>query len=180
MPVENVEILNKNQLRALVHELHKLPITLKNKVLVAGTRAAANVIKRKARALVPVGKGLNTKAGGALRRRTRKKTLHLRDTIRTTKFRDPNSNIVRYIVHAGRGRATAHLVEFGTSPHPIKVSRGHKRMVLFGKYMKQVSHPGSKARPFMRPAFDEGAPQSIQVMIKKINEKLLKRYGVKR
>lgn len=52
----------------------------------------------------------------------------------------------------GPGYRKAHLVEFGTSPHPI------------GEGM----HPGQAAAPFMRPAFEETKDEMIDVFGKEI------------
>lgn len=56
---------------------------------------------------------------------------------------------------------TAHLVEFGTRPHSIG----------------EIKHPGTKAFPFMREAFDETVDQSLRLFIRLIRggiEKLAK------
>lgn len=47
----------------------------------------------------------------------------------------------------GPGYRKAHLVEFGTAPH------------LVGK----KAHPGAAAKPFLRPAFDETAQETLTI-----------------
>ena len=53
----------------------------------------------------------------------------------------------------------AGYVEFGTAPHEIrpKKSDGVLRFQVNGRwvYAKVVQHPGTKAQPFVRPAFEE-------------------------
>lgn len=52
----------------------------------------------------------------------------------------------------------ADYVEFGTKPHVIKPKKpgGVLRFQVNGQwvYAKVVNHPGTKAQPFVRPAFD--------------------------
>lgn len=52
----------------------------------------------------------------------------------------------------------ANYVEFGTKPHDIhpKNPNGALRFQINGQtiYAKVVHHPGTKAQPFVRPAFD--------------------------
>lgn len=54
---------------------------------------------------------------------------------------------------------TAHLSEFGTSPHITKPG---------------VRHPGTKPVPFMRPAFDSTRAQSLKITIVEVRKNLLK------
>lgn len=51
----------------------------------------------------------------------------------------------------------AHLVEFGTAPH-IVVKRGFRRDGTY--FERRAEHPGTAARPFLRPAF-EGSKSSV-------------------
>lgn len=46
-----------------------------------------------------------------------------------------------WVTFKGRARKLAHLLEFGTAPHP-QPNRG-------------IFHPGARAFPFFRPAFEE-------------------------
>ena len=47
-------------------------------------------------------------------------------------------------------------IEFGTAPHVIQTTKyrslGNKNVGFFGK---KVNHPGTQAKPFLRPALDE-------------------------
>lgn len=56
-------------------------------------------------------------------------------------------------------RNYAHLVEFGTNPHMI------------GKRM----HPGARAKPFMRPAFDEQLPAALEAFRNRLVAEVFKR-----
>lgn len=65
----------------------------------------------------------------------------------------------------------AHMVEFGTKPHIIKPAK--KKLLFFGgQSVAEVSHPGMKAQPFMRPAFDGDAAAAIDAVGKQIRKRL--------
>ncbi|HLO41013.1 MAG TPA: HK97-gp10 family putative phage morphogenesis protein [Phycisphaerales bacterium] len=75
-----------------------------------------------------------------------------------------------------RPRTYAHLVEFGTRPHAtgkgsqLKDRLNSKRKgsgVQFGHH-----HPGARARPFMRPAFDSQAATAGSIIVVKAQELL--------
>lgn len=72
----------------------------------------------------------------------------------------------------GKEVPLAHLVEFGSAAHKIatKVKR-----VLFdagaGKFFgREVSHPGTPARPFIRPAADAQAGRAVETIGKVLAE----------
>lgn len=49
-----------------------------------------------------------------------------------------------------------HMVEFGTRSHTIKSRKGRKLRMANGNVVTgPVSHPGTRARPFIRPTIDE-------------------------
>jgi HK97 gp10 family phage protein len=51
----------------------------------------------------------------------------------------------------------AHLVEFGTDPHYIPLPKSKRRGLNRG-----VKHPGAKAKPFLRPAFDTKKDEAVR------------------
>ena len=60
-------------------------------------------------------------------------------------------------VLVGPSAKHAPYVEFGTGPHVIKAKSGKAlAFKVNGRiiYRKQVHHPGTKAQPFVRPAYD--------------------------
>lgn len=65
----------------------------------------------------------------------------------------------------------AHLVEFGTRPHVIRAAPG-RAMRFGGVTTREVHHPGTRARPFMRPAADAGFSPAIRAYTKKLRERL--------
>lgn len=46
----------------------------------------------------------------------------------------------------------AHLIEFGTDPHEISPREGQALAIPGGGVYRRVHHPGTTARPFLRPA----------------------------
>ena len=71
----------------------------------------------------------------------------------------------------------AHLVEFGTQPH-IVIRRGVRRDGSFYDYA--IEHPGTPARPFMRPAFEAGKASVSAALARGIGaavEEIAKKYG---
>ena len=160
------QVVNLKNLRALKATFAELPYKLRDKVVQFGTRKGAMVIVNKAKRLVPVGKG-HTKKVWKRKRGDKHATfagtkhIHLRDTIKATKLRSRDGRFsTLYVVHAGKGRNTAHLVEFGTRAHLIPGAQ-----LINGRWVRGVRHPGSRPRPFMRPAFD-GAMTAVVAAMK--------------
>ena len=63
-------------------------------------------------------------------------------------------------------------IEYGTQPHVIqviskKVLASRRQNIIFGTI---VNHPGSKARPFMAPAFDENVDRIRQMFSEMLEE----------
>lgn len=133
------------------------------------------MIEQEAKALVPVEEG------------------DLRDSIRVTSGVKKAGRVFAHVVAGGlkRGQAWyAHLVEFGTRPHYILADRGsgrdprslntinraiRKGMLKIGQvFRKAVVHPGAKAKPFMRPAFDNKAQAAVEAISEFIRARLEK------
>lgn len=158
------QVVNLKNLNALKATFRELPFNIRDKVVQFGTRKGAMVIVNRAKQLVPVGKGHTKKVWR--RRKGDKhasfagtKHIHLRDTIKATKLRSGNKHLTHYVVHAGKGRYTAHLVEFGTRAHKIPGAQ-----LVNGRWVRGVRHPGSRPRPFMRPAFDGAMTPVVAAM----------------
>ena len=56
----------------------------------------------------------------------------------------------------------AHLLEYGTAPHIIAAKAAGGLLRWAGGAATHVSHPGSAAQPFMRPAFDATGTQMVE------------------
>ena len=84
------------------------------------------------------------------------KTGHLRRSI-STKMGDMEATI-----HTSNLKY-APMVEFGTRPHII---RAKNKKALYWKGaahpVKQVNHPGSKAKPYLIPAFEKEIPYFVE------------------
>ena len=80
------------------------------------------------------------------------KTNHLRQSITTAVSDSPLTGMV--MVGAPYGR----FIEYGTRPHVILPRRSNVLAFTVGGslvFAKKVNHPGTKAQPFMWPAFKE-------------------------
>ena len=117
--------------------LRELPDEIKNDVRKVVKNSAFN-IERNAKSSVNV------------------KTGHLRRSI-STKMGDMEATI-----HTSNLKY-APMVEFGTRPHII---RAKNKKALYWKGashpVKQVSHPGSKAKPYLIPAFEKEKDQFLE------------------
>jgi len=73
------------------------------------------------------------------------------------------------IVTARRGKRypkgyIAHIVEYGAAPHFIKPKKEGGLLKFNGGAFPLVNHPGVKATPFMRPAWDSKKDEAVQVI----------------
>lgn len=82
--------------------------------------------------------------------------------------------VVTATVRAGNRKAWWwRWVEFGTSAHNIAGKKGGF-LSFGGLFRKSVTHPGAKAKPFMRPALDSKANDAIQAVGEQIRKRLTK------
>lgn len=123
----------------------------------AGLRAGAAVFREEVRQNVPV-------SSGAL-----KKSVRI-----TTRAKGGK---VSASVKIGNAKAWyAHLVEFGTRPHKI-MAKPRSGLDINGTVRREVDHPGSPGKPFVRPAVDAKFPEAVKAVEKKIRE-LLNKQGL--
>lgn len=47
----------------------------------------------------------------------------------------------------------SHLVEFGTKPHGQEPRPRSKALRFAGRFFEKITHPGSKPKPFLQPAY---------------------------
>lgn len=169
--------------RELDRLLQTLPVNVERNIMRSALRAGGVVLRNKARQLVP------QEDGDLLR--------SIRVTSRVRKGQ------VQIGVKAGNSVAFyAHMVEYGTRPHYVEVSdidrgpgRGRGRRGTAGRQETlasirsvnrrvlqiganfvgpSVHHPGSRPKPFMRPAVDAGfvpAVAAVQAQIRKLLNK---------
>lgn len=139
--------LDPAQLKAVLDRLDKLPVLSYERVVKGAVTFA----------FTPMVKAAKLNAGrhvdkGALRDSITVKRVNYKRQQRVlqmvgiaSKFRGENGAWpVKY----------AHLVEYGARPHAIRL----KRPLVLGKTVLPagfvIHHPGARAKPFMRPAFD--------------------------
>ena len=155
----------------ILKKLKDLPEVLKSRILSRAMRKGADLIREMAARMVPV------------------RTGQLRNSIlvRQPSFR-MRTNITLNISADSR---IAHLVEFGTSAHPIAprpmyqrvgdaIKRGYRTaegqrpaMMIGGRFVAgTVAHPGARPRPFMRPAFDQHADSVIAMVAHEVGKAL--------
>lgn len=135
--------------------LQQLPAKIEANVLRGALRAGQKVIAEEAKLRCPVAppNSRNARLYGSY-------AGALRDSIRVgTRVKN---GMVTVTVKAGDKKAYyAHMVEYGTRAHEEKPA-GAKSLFVAGLFKMQINHPGSMAKPFMRPAFDTKAQQAIE------------------
>lgn len=134
--------------------LTDLPVKIERNIMRSALRAGAKVIADEAKRNVPTQSG------------------DLRDSIRIgTKAKRSK---VSATVKAGNKKAWYYrFVEFGTAAHEIK-PKSAKSLFIAGMFSELVNHPGARAKPFMRPAFDSKSSDAIRAVGLKIKERLNK------
>lgn len=81
----------------------------------------------------------------------------------------------RVEVHIGPEKKRAwfaHIIEFGARPHRIVPRRSKALRFVNGALRRSANHPGSPARPFMRPAFDNRQGEAKQIAADEIKRRL--------
>lgn len=140
--------------------LQALPLKVEKNIMRSALRAGAGIIAKEAKQNVPVQNG------------------ELRKSIRTGS--NAKKGKVEATVKVGSKKVWySRFVEYGTAPHMIKAGKNKPNLVFFGKSGKrvvtqQVAHPGAKAKPFMRPAFDTKGDEAVAAVAKRIRERLTK------
>jgi HK97 gp10 family phage protein len=142
----------------------KLSDKVQKQVLNKAARAGARVVQKRAKSLAPV-------KSGALRRAIRVVTLKM-----------PKGQAKAAVtIKSGKGEKReafyAHFVEFGTRKHAI--GRGSvKTQTRTGRPGQQrgAIHPGTTAKPFMRPAFDETEREQLDAIGDTLAKEIIKAH----
>lgn len=71
----------------------------------------------------------------------------------------------------------AHLVEFGTRPHNISAKVKGGWLSFMNIFRKIVAHPGTKPKPFMRPALDSMATEAVIASAEYVKKRLATKQG---
>lgn len=77
----------------------------------------------------------------------------------------------------GKHRSLAHWQEFGTNPHIIKAPPGGA-LNINGVFVKEVQHPGTAPKPFMRPALDSKAGAAVNASANYMKNRLATKHGI--
>jgi HK97 gp10 family phage protein len=149
----------------LYRQLQALPTRIEKNIMVGAMRAGQNVFKARAQARVPI-------KSGALRKSIKVKT--------SSRF-----GKAKAVLSAGNNQAWyAHIIEFGSgsfyagqgskslrAPYVITPKEGGG--LFFNNVVReQVTHPGVRPRPFMRPALDEGLEAPLTAVADYIRARL--------
>ncbi len=166
----------------------ELPAKLQNNVMRGAMREGANVVRQEAKNMAPIA---TPSSNGA------KKYGHyrgaLRDSIKVS-TRSRAGKVSAVVSAGGKNKRGAdvfyvHWVEFGTAAHFIKAKANGKNyagrlnyqgrknggaLSINGKMYASVFHPGSRPKPFMRPALDSRAQQAVVAVGEAIKRRLTK------
>jgi HK97 gp10 family phage protein len=142
-------IIGGRELDAL---LQSLPVKVERNILRAALRAGAAELREEARRNVPVDEG------------------DLRASIRVT-TRSRRGTVYASVKAGGKRAPHWHWIEFGTKAHKIKPKR-QEALSFGGAIAGEVDHPGSRPKPYMRPALDSKAQAAIAAVGAKIRERL--------
>lgn len=171
-------------LKELQAFLDTLPAKVEQNIMRGALRAGANVVLKAARLKV----GAKT---GQLRKGLKVKT--------AARYGVVTATIKPTGPHAYLGK----FLEFGTRPHFISVTDDNKRvngrlsakrgvktmesmttvnrryLLIGGRIVgPSVSHPGVRARPFLRPALDENVTQATVAVGNYIKKRLATKHGI--
>ena len=161
----NVHIAGAEELAAL---LKLLPKNIERNIMRSALRYGARVIANEAK------KNITTEDTGALKRSVRTSSRSQRGTV----FAYARAGGKRSGAKKDQAAFYAAFIEYGSAAHLIKpkktnflsfIAKDGRRVTT-----KLVSHPGIKARPFMRPEFDAKADAAVAAVANRIRQRLSK------
>jgi len=165
--MQNVEITGLKELYDLLQDL---PTKVEKNVMRGALRRGQNVFKDAAKSLI------NNKTGAL------SKSIRVRFKTKSEKM----GWIRSHLIAGDKDAYYAHIVEFGSAsyytgkgktvgkPYTIKGKGGKALLIAGGNPVKSVVHPGSRPKPFMRPAFDNSNQTAINEMATYIRDRLPK------
>lgn len=150
--------------------LQKLPLKLEQNVMRGALRAGLKPIKDAAVANAPTGEPSENN-----KKKYKVYAGALRDSIRigSSRVNKKKGQITARLTAGGINKKNgsdvyyAHIVEFGSAAHSL--SQGGKG---------EINHPGTKERPFLRPAFDAQANNAVLAAGEYIRKRLLTKHGI--
>jgi len=141
---------------AIAKKLSEMPSKLEKQVLRQALHAGAKVYADDMRANVAVQHG------------------DLKKSIRVSS-KTSSKGVEANAVVGGKKIRYAHLVEFGTNAHAINAQKApNLSFMIGGRWIKtkQVMHTGARAKPFIRPAYDNKSAQVVNEIAGKIRAKV--------
>lgn len=134
--------------------LDALPAKMEANIMRGGLRAGAMVMRAEAQTKAPNRTGVLSKG--------------IKVSTRSSK------GVVKAIVKTtGKHGYLAPWLEYGTAAHRIAPKRA-KALFLGGIFVSSIEHPGSKPKPFMRPAMDSKASASLVAVGEYVKKRLTK------
>lgn len=134
--------------------LGQVPVEIEKKIMRSAMRQGANVVKADAMANVPVKSGL-LKAGLKVSTKSRRGV------------------VTANVKATGKHAYLARWIEYGTAAHFIK-PKNARSLFWAGLMRDGVDHPGSQAKPFLRPALDSQAQAALLAVGEAIKKRLTK------
>lgn len=129
--------------------LKQLPVEVETKLVRNGLNKGANIIRDQAEVNIAKRSGVTARA------------------IKSSSGVDKTQGLVYAKVKLDKKRKfIGRFLEYGTGAHQIWVSAGKGSLAVNGVAIgKQVTHPGTAPRPFLRPALDTKANEAVQAVI---------------
>lgn len=135
--------------------LDELPAKMERNVVRGALRAAALVVKPIAQANIH---SVSGKLAASLKVTTQSRGGRVTASVYTHDF-------------------VARFVEWGTQPHQIKAYRAGA-LVVNGRLVESVNHPGARAKPFLRPALDTQASAAVLAAAAYVKDRLSTKEGL--
>ena len=151
-------LINVSGLAELQEFLNLLPAKVEQNILRGALRAGAKPILTAAQAGAAV-------ASGVMRDGLKISTVAKKGTVTTS------------IKAKGKHGYLARFVEFGTAAHRIDPKKG-SALSFGGGTFQHIDHPGQKAHPFMRPAFDAQNGAAVIATGEYIKKRLATKEGL--
>lgn len=67
---------------------------------------------------------------------------------------------------------TAHLLEYGSAPHSYRNRRAKALKTTQTQFARSVEHPGARAKPFLRPAYDAKRDDVVRLIANELEKEV--------
>lgn len=167
-------------LRELEKALVELGSRAGKQALLGALRDAAKPIRKAARRNAP-------KKSGLLRKSIKTKAAATKGggdsaaKVQIGVFRDGKKSPF-YAVMIEKG-AKKHRIPSSSKGRGKNKTKNNVRLAFGGRVVSSVNHPGVRARPFMKPAFEQNHKEALKILKRRLKERIIlqavKRYGRK-